>query len=76
MPTGVLQETGFRVLEFAGPFAFSLTGILDSVLHPLAQARIGIFAISTYDTDYVLVKNADLDRALATLYEAGHQLLP
>ena len=54
VPAGILKETGFRALEFEGPFPFGLTGILDSVLHPLAQAWIGIFAMSTYDTDYVL----------------------
>ena len=46
----------------------------SSVLAPLAQARIGIFAVSTFDTDYLLVKATDLPRALATLRAAGHVL--
>ena len=74
VPEGVLKESGFRAWEFQGPFPFGLTGILHSVLHPLAQARIGIFAISTYDTDYVLVKAEDLEKSIAILREYGHVL--
>jgi uncharacterized protein len=55
-----------------GPFAFDLTGILTSVLNPLRDAEIGIFAISTFDTDYVLVKLEHLERAVLTLENAGH----
>ena len=75
VPAGILKETGFRAWEFQGPFPFGLTGILDSVLHPLAQARIGIFAMSTYDTDYVLVKAEDLGKALTALRESGHTFI-
>ena len=75
VPAGILKETGFRALEFEGPFPFGLTGILDSVLHPLAQAWIGIFAMSTYDTDYVLVKAEDLGKALTALRESGHTFI-
>ena len=74
IPAEILKETGFRAWEFEGPFAFGLTGILDSVLHPLAQARIGIFAMSTYDTDYVLVKAEDLERSIAILRQCGHRM--
>jgi hypothetical protein len=52
VPDGVLVEFGWALLEFQGPFAFALTGILDSAAGPLARAEIGIFALSTYDTDY------------------------
>ena len=75
VPAEVLAETGFRALEFQGPFAFELTGILASVLNPLAEAGIGIFALSTYNTDYVLVKLTDLPRVLLTLAKAGHRIL-
>ena len=75
VPAGILKETGFRAWEFQGPFPFGLTGILDSVLHPLAQARIGIFAMSTYDTDYVLVKAEDLEKALTALRQSGHTFI-
>jgi len=75
VPAEVLAETGFRALEFQGPFAFELSGILASVLNPLAEAGIGIFALSTYNTDYVLVKLTDLPRVLLTLSKAGHEIL-
>jgi len=51
-----------------------LVGILASIANPLAEAKISIFAISTYDTDYVLVKAADLDTAVDVLQRAGHQV--
>jgi uncharacterized protein len=63
---------GWRALKLAGPFDFALTGVLESVLGPLASAGISIFAISTFDTDYVLVKQDSLDGAIAALNAAGH----
>jgi uncharacterized protein len=69
---GVKQDTGWACLKLIGPFAFDLTGILSSVLNPLRDAEIGIFAISTFDTDYVLVKLEHLGRAVTTLENAGH----
>lgn len=74
VPPGVRVEKGFRALEFEGPFPFNLTGILDSVLHPLAEAKIGVFALSTYDTDYVLVKVDDIAKVVTTLTQRGHRL--
>jgi uncharacterized protein len=68
----VRQESGWACLKLIGPFAFDLTGILSSVLNPLRDAEIGIFAISTFDTDYVLVKLEHLERAVLTLKNAGH----
>jgi uncharacterized protein len=68
------QDTGWACLKLIGPFAFDLTGILTSVLNPLRNAEIGIFAISTYDTDYVLVKLEHLERAVLTLENAGHTI--
>lgn len=67
-------ELGWRAFKLQGPFDFALTGILLSVLQPLAAAGIGIFAVSTFDTDYVLVKAAQLDAALAALRGHGHQV--
>jgi hypothetical protein len=61
-------------LKLAGPFEFSMVGVLVSVAAPLAEAGIGIFAVSTFDTDYVLVKNAQLDRAITALRERGHEV--
>jgi hypothetical protein len=54
---------------------FSLTGVLLSIAKPLADAGIGIFAVSTFDTDYVLVKEASLDAAVAALTRFGHTVV-
>jgi uncharacterized protein len=69
---GVICERGWRALKLEGPFDFALTGILSSVLQPLAEAKVGIFALSTFDTDYVLVKHELLETAIAALRKAGH----
>jgi hypothetical protein len=69
---GLPVEDGWRLMMLLGPFEFTLTGILLAVLEPLATAGIGIFAISTYDTDYVMVKADGLDAAVTSLREAGH----
>ena len=74
VPGGVACERGWRGLKLEGPFDFSLVGILVSVLGPLAEAGVGIFALSTYDTDYVLVKEEELKRALSALVERGHRV--
>lgn len=68
-------EGDWRCLKVEGVLDFALTGILVAIAAPLADANISIFAISTYETDYVLVKQADLDRAIQTLLQAGHQLV-
>ena len=65
-------QRGWRALKVQGPLDFSLTGVLDALTAPLAQARISIFALSTYDTDYVLVHGDDLAQACETLTAAGH----
>lgn len=65
-------DRGWRAIKVHGPFAFDQVGILASLLTPLAAASIGIFAISTFDTDYILVKAEDLDRAVGALQSSGH----
>jgi hypothetical protein len=72
IPATVHCERNWRMLRVAGTQAFSLTGVLSSVLEPLAAAGISIFAISTFDTDYVLVKSDCLVSAIAGLKAAGH----
>jgi uncharacterized protein len=67
-------ERDWACLKLQGPFEFSLTGILLSVLEPLAQVNVGIFALSTFNTDYVLVKAENLERAIAALEGAGHRV--
>ena len=70
---GARTETGWRCVAVQGPIPFTATGILASVLVPLADAEVGIFAVSTFDTDYILLKEAQLDEAVAALKEAGHE---
>lgn len=64
-------EPGWRGMKVLGPLDFSLVGILSALALPLAAAGISIFAISTYDTDYLLVKAERLSNAIETLREAG-----
>ena len=66
------HESGWRLLRMVGPFPFDLTGILESVLSPLTAADVGILAVSTFNTDYVLVRHTRLAAAIAALREAGH----
>ncbi len=72
VPADVSAERDWCCLMLQGPFPFQLTGILLSVLAPLADAGIGIFALSTFDTDYVLVKETALESALDALRRSGH----
>lgn len=72
IPAEVPCERGYRGLRVRGPLPLDLIGILASLAGPLADAGISIFAISTYDTDYVLVKGADLEAARRALERAGH----
>ena len=72
---GVLVERDWIALKLEGPFPFAMTGVLASFLRPLAEAEIPVFAISTFDTDYVLVKAESLKTALTALGAAGHQMM-
>jgi hypothetical protein len=75
VPDGVRAESGWRALKVAGPLDFSLTGVLAALAAPLAAAKISIFAVSTFDTDYLLVKETVLNAAVQTLRDAGHHVL-
>ena len=74
VPEGAIRERGWRALKLEGPFDLSVVGILVSVASPLAQAGASIFAVSTFDTDYVLVRETQLDLAVDTLRENGHRV--
>jgi hypothetical protein len=74
VPAGITCERGWRALKLEGPFGFELTGVLASVAAPLAESEVGILAIATYDTDYVLVKEEQLDPAIAALCERRHEV--
>jgi uncharacterized protein len=71
-PEGTRCEGGWRIFQVAGPLDFSLTGVLAAIATPLAQAGVSIFAISTFDTDYVMVKEENLAKAVEALRAAGH----
>jgi len=74
VPGDVRSEKGWRCLSVAGPIAFDETGVLSLIAAPLAAADVGIFAISTFDTDYVLVPGRKLEAALLALESAGHRI--
>ena len=65
------REDGWRCLRIKGAMDFSLVGILSRLSNALAAAGVPLFAVSTYDTDYLFVKAQDYDRAVAALTEAG-----
>lgn len=73
VPDGINSERDWCCLKVEGKLDFALTGILASLATLLANAGIPIFAISTFDTDYVLVKASDLKKAIRVLRKAGHQ---
>ena len=67
VPHGVISEKNWRAFKVMGPLDFSLTGILASLANALAEAKISIISLSTFDTDYILVKNNDLEKAVKVL---------
>ena len=71
VPENTKAEKNWKALKIDGTLDFSLTGILASIATPLAAAKISIFAISTFDTDYVMVNAVDLERAIDTLRTAN-----
>ena len=69
------REDGFRAFRIEGVLDFSLVGILSRISALLAEQKIGIFAVSTYNTDYILTKREDFDRAVEILKENGYQCI-
>ncbi len=72
VPDGVRAERDFALLKLAGLIDVSQTGVIAAVAAPLAEAGISLVPIATFDTDYFLVRRADLARAVAVLRAAGH----
>ncbi len=72
VPEDVKAVKGWRVLRVVGTFEFSMVGILASLTTPLAEAGIGLFALSTFDTDYLVNNEHDLTRAIEQLRAFGH----
>lgn len=71
VPAGVKSERDWNAFRVVGNLDFSLTGILDSIAHPLATAGISLFALSTFDTDYILVKKVVCSKVKPCLQNAG-----
>jgi hypothetical protein len=74
VPRGTRAEVDWRGLRLEGPLPLTMTGMLSSVLAPLADAEVSIFALSTFDTDYVLIREQDLAAAAEALRAAGHEV--
>jgi uncharacterized protein len=72
VPAGISTPPNWACLKLEGPFPFSLSGVLLSFIEPLSSNGIPIFAISTYDTDYVLVQDEFLEASLDRLRATGH----
>jgi uncharacterized protein len=73
VPDDIRAERGWRVLAVRGPIPFETTGVAAALVAPLASAKISVFLISTFDTDYLLVKEEIFEEALAVLRSAGHE---
>jgi hypothetical protein len=74
VPSNWKAETGWHCLKVIGPLDFDLTGSLASLAIPLSEAGISVFVISTYDTDYLLVREDNLKKATQILLKSGHVL--
>jgi uncharacterized protein len=76
IPAGVRHDSGWGCFQLQGPIPFSEIGVLASLVQPLAHAGISVFAVSTFDTDYILVKRDRVAAALAAWIAAGHEVEP
>ena len=74
VPEQIKCEAGWRCLKVKGPLEFPLIGVLASLATPLASAGVSIFALSTFNTDYLLVKENLLETALQVLSQEGHKI--
>ena len=72
IPEGVRCERGWQCLRVAGTLDLALVGMLASVLNPLAEAGVSVFVVSTFDTDYLLIKEEKLEAAIEVLGNHGH----
>lgn len=74
VPEGAVADTAWRCLRVANEVPLALTGVLASLIGPLADARVNIVTFSTYSTDYLLVPSVRLSEAVDTLHAAGHRI--
>ena len=73
-PDGVTALRDWRCLRVTGPLDFALTGVMAALAAPLAEASVSLFAVATYETDYLLVREGQLAHAIAALEAAGHSV--
>ena len=74
VPGDVVCERGWRCMRVAGTMPISVVGVLASLAVPLAEAGVSVFAVSTFDTDYLLVQETNCNRAVAALRQHGHEV--
>ena len=75
VPAELDASRGWRMFKVQGPFSFDETGVVAALANPLARVGVGIFVISTFDTDYLLVQHEEIPVAVETLEHAGHTIL-
>jgi hypothetical protein len=75
VPPALRKQGSFRRLKVSGPLDFATTGVIAALAGPLADAGISLFPLGTYDTDYLLIRQADLERTVAALRNAGHEIV-
>ena len=76
VPEGVKCSKGWKCIQIVGNFEFSEVGVLSHLVLPLAGAKVPIFVMSTYSTDYILVRKQDMQQAYEALCTAGHDFVP
>ena len=74
VPAEVRSQSSYRVLKVHGPFALTEVGVLSALASPLAEAGLSLFAISTFDTDYLLVASETISAAITALEQRGHRI--
>ena len=75
IPSSIQSSGGWRCFRIEDHFTFDVPGVLSSVLNPLSEAGVGIFANSTFSTDYVFIIGSDLDKAVEALKAFGHEIM-
>ena len=75
VPSSIQSSLGWRCFRIEQHFAFDAPGVLSSVVSPLSSAGVGVFANSTFSTDYVFILGSDLEKAVAALKASGHEIM-
>ena len=73
-PAGGVVEHGWRLMSVRGPLEFTLTGVISALASELAAAGVALFSLSTFDTDHILVRSAELELAVKAFRDSGHEV--